>query len=141
MTRAELDKLRDALASTDAKAAYQAIGTLAAAAPGQSVPFLGEKLKPVAAPDPKLVAELIADLGSEDFAARQKATGALEKPAELATPELRAALGKASLETARRINRVLDSLARQTLPSEKLRDLRAVEALTGRREGPDGTNG
>jgi hypothetical protein len=128
LTPAELDKLWDALASTDARAAYQAIAALAAA-PGQSVAFLREKLKPVAAPDPKLVAELIADLDDKDFAVREKATMALEKLAELVAPELRAALEKASLEAARRINTVLDSISRQPMPPEKLRDLRAVEAL------------
>ncbi len=83
----------------------------------------------MAAPDPKLVAELIADLDNQDFAAREKATAALEKLAELVAPQLRAALERASLEAARRINRVLDSVAGQPMSPEKLRDLRAVEAL------------
>jgi WD40 repeat protein len=129
LTPAELDKLWDALALTDAKAAYQAIAALAAT-PGQAVPFLSEKLKPVAEPDPKRVSALIADLDNEDFAVRQKATAALEKLAELVAPELRAARGKAaSLEMARRIDKILDSIASQPPPPEKLRDLRAVEAL------------
>jgi len=128
LTPAELEKLWGDLASADAMAAYQSIAALAAA-PGQAVPFLGKKLKPVAEPDPKLVAELIADLDNKDFAARQKATVALEKLAELVAPELRAALEKASLETARRISRVLESVAGQPMPPEQLRDLRAVEAL------------
>jgi len=126
---ADLEKRWDDLASADAKAAYQAIAALAAA-PGQAVPFLGEKLKPAAAPGPKLVAQLIADLDSKNFAARQKATAALENLAELVVPQLRAALAKQpTLETAQRIEKLLDSVASQTLPSEKLRDLRAVEAL------------
>jgi RNA polymerase sigma factor (sigma-70 family) len=129
LTPAELDKLWDTLASTDAKAAYQAIAALAAA-PEQAVPFLGKKLKPVAEPDPKRVAELIADLDHKDFAVRQKATAALEKLAELVVPELRAAQAKAaSLEMARRIDKILDSIASQPPPPEKLRDLRAAEAL------------
>src|SRR5262249_17528084 len=126
---ADLEKLWDGLASADAKAAYQAIAALAAA-PGQAVPFLGEKLKPAAAPDPRLVARLIADLHSKNFAARQKATAALEKLGELVVPPLRAALEKRpALEAAQRIEQVLDVVARQPLPPEKLRDLRAVEAL------------
>jgi RNA polymerase sigma factor (sigma-70 family) len=128
LTPTELDKLRDAVASTDARAAYQAIAALAVA-PGQAVPLLGEKLKPVAEPDPKRVAELIADLDNNDFAVRQQATVALEKLAELVAPELRAALKKAPLEAARRINTVLDSIAGQPMPPEKLRELRAVEAM------------
>ncbi len=129
LTPADLNKLWDDLASTDAMAAYQAITALAAA-PGQAVPFLGEKLKPTAAPDPKLVAQLIADLDSEYFAARQMATAALEKLAELVETQLRAALEKPlSLEAARRVEKILDVLAVQPLPLEKLRDLRAAEAL------------
>jgi RNA polymerase sigma factor (sigma-70 family) len=128
LTPAELVKHWDALASTDARAAYHAIAALGVA-PRQAVPFLGEKLKPVATPDLKRVAKLIADLDSDDFAVRQNATLALEKLAEFVAPELRAALKKAPLEAARRINSILDSIAGQPMPPEKLRDLRAVEAL------------
>lgn len=128
LTPAELDKLWDALASTDARAAGQAIAALAAAAE-HAVPFLGEKLKAVTQPEPKRVAELIADLDNKDFAVRQKATAALEKLGELVASELRAAQAKAaSLEMARRIDKILDSITGQ-LPPEKLRDLRGVEAL------------
>jgi RNA polymerase sigma factor (sigma-70 family) len=126
---ADLEKLWDELASADAKAAYQAIAALAAA-PGQAVPFLGVRLKPVAAPDSKLVVQLIADLDSDNFAARQKATAALEKLGDVVVPQLRAALEKRpALEAARRIEKILDSIAGLPLPPEKLRDLRAVEAL------------
>jgi hypothetical protein len=126
---AELAKLWDDLAAADAKAAYQAIAALAAA-PGQAVPFLGEKLQPAAAPDARRVARLIADLDSKDFAARQKATAALAKFGELVVPPLRAALAKRpALEAAQRIEKLLDVVASQPLPPEKLRDLRAVEAL------------
>jgi hypothetical protein len=83
-----------------------------AAAPGQTVSFLGEKIKPVAAPDPKLVAQLIADLDNKSFAARQKATAALEKLAELVVPELSAALEKRrTLEAAQRIRNLLAIMA------------------------------
>jgi RNA polymerase sigma factor (sigma-70 family) len=129
LTPADLEKLWDDLASADAKAAYQALAALAAA-PRQAVSLLGEKLRPAAAPDPRRVAQLIADLDSKNFAARQKATAALEKLAELGAPRLRAALQKPlSLEAAQRIEKILDLVACQPLPPEKLRDLRAVEAL------------
>jgi RNA polymerase sigma factor (sigma-70 family) len=126
---ADLQKLWGDLASADAKAAYQAIAALAAA-PGPAATFLSGKLKPAAAPDRKLVAQLIADLDSDNFAARQKAAAALEKLADLVVPELRAALAKpASLEAARRTEQIMDLVASQPLPPEKLRDKRAVEAL------------
>jgi RNA polymerase sigma factor (sigma-70 family) len=126
---AELEKLWGDLASADAKAAYQAIAALAAA-PGQAAPFLGERLRPAAAPDAKRVARLIADLDSKEFAARQKATAALEKLGALVVAPLRAALAKRpALEAAQRIEKLLDVVASQPQPPEKLRDLRAVEAL------------
>jgi RNA polymerase sigma factor (sigma-70 family) len=125
----ELEKLWDELASADAKAAYQAIAALAAA-PGQTAAFLGEKVKPAAAPDPKRVAQLITDLDSKQFDVRQKATAELEKLAELVVPALRAALEKRpTLEAAQRIERILALVAGQPLPPEKLRGLRAVETL------------
>jgi hypothetical protein len=53
-----------------------------------------------------------------------------KKLAEVVVPELRAALKKSPpLETAQRIEKVLDWVASQPLPPEKLRELRAVEAL------------
>jgi hypothetical protein len=76
------------------------------------------------------VARLIADLDSKNFAARQKATAALEKLGELVVLPLRAALEKRpALEAAQRIEKILDLVAGQPLPPEKLPDLRAVEAL------------
>jgi hypothetical protein len=128
-TPADLEKLWADLVSADAKAAYQAITALAAA-PKQAAPFLGAKLKPVAAPDPTLVAQLIADLDSNKLATREKAATALAKLGELAVPQLHAALAKpASLEAAQRIETMLDVIAVQPLPPDKLRALRAVEAL------------
>jgi RNA polymerase sigma factor (sigma-70 family) len=129
LTPADLEKLWDELSSGDAKAAFQAIAALFAARE-QAAGLLGKKLRPAAAPDPKLVAELIADLDSNKFAERQQATAALEKLAELVVPQLRAALDKPhSLEAAQRIEKLLDLIASQPLTLEKLRGLRAVEAL------------
>jgi len=126
---AELEKLWTDLASADAKIAYQAIAALAAA-PTQSVPFFSEKLKPVTAPDAKLVAQWIIDLDNTNFATRQNATTALEKLAELAVPQLRSALDKQpALEAARRIEKILEAVAEQALPAETLRGVRAVETL------------
>ena len=72
------------------------------------------------------MAQLIAELDNKNFAARQKATAALEKLAELVVPQLLAALEKQpTLEAAKRIEKLLDSIAGQTLPSEKLRQVSA----------------
>jgi hypothetical protein len=88
------------------------------------------KLAPAPAPDAKVVTRLIADFDSDDFAARDKATAALEKLAALMMPQLRAALAKpASLDLERRAEKILERVASQPLRAEELRDLRAVETL------------
>jgi WD40 repeat protein len=49
------------------------------AAPGQTVPFLGEKLKPIAALDAERFARLLKKLDSDQFAQREQATQELKK--------------------------------------------------------------
>src|SRR5262249_11604410 len=72
---------------------------------------------------------LIADLDSDRFAVRQKATEELERLEELAAPALRQALeGKPSLEAGRRIRALLERV-RTIPPRESLRGLRAIETL------------
>jgi RNA polymerase sigma factor (sigma-70 family) len=130
-TAAEVEKLWADLAGADAACAYAAIHKLAAA-PNAAIPFLQKHLPPVPAADKKRMARLIADLDSDDFATRQKATEELEKLGELALPAYRKARdGKPSLETRRR----LEDLQRKAhaawweVSGERLRSLRAIEAL------------
>jgi RNA polymerase sigma factor (sigma-70 family) len=130
-TAAEAEKLWADLAGEDAARAYAAIHKLAAS-PNVAVPFLRKHLPPVPAADEKRVARLIADLDSDDFATRQRASGDLEKLGERALPAYRRALeGKPSLETRRR----LEDLQRRAyaawwdVSGERLRSLRAIEAL------------
>jgi len=130
-TAAELETLWADLAGADAARAYQAIHQLAAA-PESSVPFLRKRLQPVAPVDEKRVARLIADLDSEDFAVRQKATAALRELSDQPLAAYRKALeGKPSLETRRRLEDLLvkASSAWWDVSGERLRSLRAVEAL------------
>ena len=128
---AELEKLWADLAGEDATRAYAAIQKLAAA-PNVAIPFLRKHLSPVPAVDEKRVARLIANLDSDDFATRQRATGDLEKLGEQALPAYRRALdGKPSLETRRRLED-LQSKAHTAwwdVSGERLRSLRAIEAL------------
>jgi RNA polymerase sigma factor (sigma-70 family) len=117
------------LAGADAAKAYRALRALVAA-PGQAVPFLRQHLRPVAAPDPKHLARLIADLEDEQFAVREKATRALELLGPRAGPALRQALaGRPSAEVRRRVERLLQRP--QTFPPapEDLQAWRAVEVL------------
>jgi WD40 repeat protein len=126
----------DALASLwrdlgggDSAKAYRAIAELAAA-PGESVPFLGERLSPSAAPDAKKVAALIADLDHDDFAARERADKELRALGPLAGPAIRKALaGNPSAEAARRLEELAAHLERDAPGAEDLRPIRAVEAL------------
>src|SRR5262249_17684104 len=108
----------------DAAGAYRAIGALAAA-PDQAVPFLAERVKPAAAPDPKRVARLLARLDSARFADREQATRELEKLGRLVEPALRQTLaGRPSLEARRRIERLL-----KKLDLGEVRAVRVVEVL------------
>src|SRR5438876_10008160 len=58
--------------TTDGAKAYRAMGQLAGA-PAEAVPFLGDRLRPIANIPGGRVTQLIADLGSEKVAVREKA--------------------------------------------------------------------
>jgi RNA polymerase sigma factor (sigma-70 family) len=112
----------------EAAAAYRAIGRLARAP--EAVARLRDRLRPVAAADARRVARLIADLDSEKFPVRERATAELAELGELAAPALRKALaGAPSAEQRRRLEGVLARLDAARLPRETLRRVRAVEAL------------
>jgi hypothetical protein len=72
----------------------------------------------------------MAELDSDDFTTREKATQELEGLAELAGPALRQALSaKPPLETARRIAALMDKAARRPWSGESLAFWRAIEVL------------
>jgi hypothetical protein len=120
---ADLDRFWSDLCG-DAASAYAAIWALARN-PEQSVPYLKNKLRPPAPADSKELAALIADLGSPNFAVRDRASRALEKLGEAAEPGLRKALAdQASLEVRQRLQRLLDKRGKDVL-----RQRRAIEAL------------
>jgi RNA polymerase sigma factor (sigma-70 family) len=116
------------LASDDAARAYRAVQQLAAS-PADSVPFLKEAL-PVVRADEKRIARLVAQLDSDDFGTREKATSELEAVGEAAVPALRAALaGRPSAELRVRCDGLLAKLDVPASSDGRLRTLRAVEAL------------
>jgi hypothetical protein len=100
--------------------------------PEQSVPRLRDQLKPVAAPDPRKLAEAarwIADLDNDQFAARQKATSALENLGSVALQPLKERLkNRPSLELRRRIEQLVQKLE-QPASREELRAMRAIHIL------------
>jgi RNA polymerase sigma factor (sigma-70 family) len=123
----ELDQRWADLASGDAAQGYPALWDLAAA-PGQSIPLLREKLRPPAQPDPKRLAKIIADLDSKRYVVRQKATIELEKLGDLAEHALRTRLTKElPLESRQRLDRLLQKL--EGLTTERLRTVRALTVL------------
>jgi hypothetical protein len=97
-------------------------------ATNQSVPFLRDRLKPVARADPKKIEQWIADLDSDKFADRQAAARALEKVGQQARPFLQKALkADVSLEARRRLEQILGVVS--DVPAETVRTIRAITVL------------
>jgi len=129
LTPRELESRWSDFAGSDAARALQAAWDLTAA-PRQAVPFLRKRLLPAEPADERRLALLIADLDSERFPVRERATAALEKLGDLAEPALRGTLTKApSAEVGRRVRQLLDKFASGLLTGDRLRALRAVAVL------------
>jgi RNA polymerase sigma factor (sigma-70 family) len=117
----------DDLAGGDLAQVRRAMQRLAAA-PGQAVPLLRERLKAAPLPDPKRLARLIADLDDATFETRAQAFQELQDVAEAAEAPLRQALKSASsVEQRRRLEKLLEPLERGS--QARLRRLRAVQVL------------
>jgi hypothetical protein len=117
------------LLGDDAAKAFDALCVLSTV-PGQTVPFLKDHVQPSIPGDAAKVRRLIADMDSEQFEVRQKASAELEKIGEAATPLLREALaGQPSLEARKRIEELLAKAIAVAPRGEVLRSLRAVEVL------------
>src|SRR5262249_3743944 len=130
LSRGDLKVLWTDLAGPDAREAYRAIWTLAAA-PEQALPFLQARLRPVVAvaPAPR-IARLIADLDDERFETREKATQELARLGSQAGPALRKVRDNPpSLEVRRRAERLLVKLGRPAPSPQELRLVRAVQTL------------
>jgi RNA polymerase sigma factor (sigma-70 family) len=113
----------------DASKAAQAARQLRLGA-GQSVPFMKKQLRATRGVDPKILADLIGNLGSQDFKTRDQATRDLEKLGELAIPALRRELeARPGLEVQRRLKAVLGKVTVSKLAGEALRYRRAIEVL------------
>jgi WD40 repeat protein len=130
MTQEDLERRWEDLIGADARQAHRAVAALAAA-PGQSVPFLRQRLRPASAPAAlRRLNALIAALDDKSFKVREEATHELDALARWAAPALRNALaGRLSGEQRRRLEGVLARLSRRRPAGEELRTLRALAVL------------
>jgi RNA polymerase sigma factor (sigma-70 family) len=116
------------LADRDAAVGHGAIRFLAARQ-AEAGPLFATHIRPVAAADPKAIADALGKLGSEDFAEREAAERALLAAGEGAADQLRAALkASESAEVRRRLARLLAPYGGVALTGDRLRTARAVEA-------------
>ena len=122
-----LNALWNDLASKDATRAFNALRKLSAAS-DQAVTLIQEWVRPASSPDPKRLAQLLADLDNRGVEIRRQAESELEGLGDLAEPALRKALdGDLPLVLRQRLERLLDKLFVPT--AGQMRDLRAVELL------------
>jgi RNA polymerase sigma factor (sigma-70 family) len=129
LSAADLEARWRDLAGRDAGKAYRAVWELAADADG-AVPFLKQRLRAVAHPDPRRIARLISELSSERFAVRQAAAAELQRLDVLAEKALRRALqSDPPLESRRRLEQLLQGIRDPAASVETLQVLRALAAL------------
>jgi RNA polymerase sigma factor (sigma-70 family) len=124
-----LEQLWNELADEDAARAYGAVRTLVGS-PGQAVCLLRERLPKSASTDVAKLTRLLADLDSDQFEVRQRASRGLQELGMLAGPAMRRTLGnEPSLEARRRLEKILEKLDSAERTDEELRLVRAVEVL------------
>ena len=129
LTPADLDRLWTRLSEYNGAAAYRAAQKLASA-PEQAVGLFKERLKPLPEPDLKKVPRLLADLDNDAFAVREAATRELAQFGPLVAELLQKTLaGKPPIEVQRRVELVLSEIQQYPIPSEQLRQLRAIQVL------------
>ncbi len=117
------------LAAADPAKAWAAVRLLAAA-PDRAVGLITGAVRPAAALDPAVVDKLLADLDSNAFAARERATAGLIAAGERAEGKVRAFLAASpSAEAARRAEDVLKAVTGPPATPDRLREVRAVEVL------------
>jgi WD40 repeat protein len=114
--------------SGDAPKAQRAAWVFASGG-AQAVALLRARLRPVPEEKLRLVEKLVAELNSEKFSVREKASKDLESIGDAAEPALLKALAAdPSLEVRRRVQTLLSRLTVVRSP-ETLRTLRAIQAL------------
>jgi WD40 repeat protein len=129
LTEEGFRRLWNDLRDRDAGKAHRALWDLVAAG-GPAVAALRGRLRAAEGVDAKQVAEWIAQLDHPQYLIRERATTALMQAADQAESALRAVLVRtASAEVRQRVRRILDGAIDANLAPDRLRELRAVEAL------------
>lgn len=121
----------DGLAGPDGEAGDAAWRRLGAAG-DTAVPFLRERIRPVAVPpgDDKQIEKLVADLDAGRFVTRERAAKELEAAGELAIPALRRMVERPPSAEARvRAEALVRKLTAQPLTADQLRVLEAIDLL------------
>jgi RNA polymerase sigma factor (sigma-70 family) len=117
------------LSSPDAAKAFTAIRVLTDA-PERAIDLARTVLKAPAPLDAEKVQRFLADLGSDTFVVRRRATQELEAMGEMVELPVRQFLaGNPPLETRRRAELILGTVTRLATSPERLRQRRAVEVL------------
>lgn len=127
----DLERAWTDLASDQVEKVDESIGQLVSR-PKEAVALLARRARPLRLADAqqKEIGAALADLGSPNFAARQKASETLEKLGELAESALRSALdAKPALEMQQRLETILAKLQEKLATAEPLKILRAIEVL------------
>jgi WD40 repeat protein len=126
----QLNVLWEDLANDDGRIAFGALRALTAAAPASVVDFLRRQGSAIPRLDPRRIGRRIAELDSDDFAVRERASAELEKLGVLAEASLRKALrDRPTLETRKRLELLLEKRKNRPISSLTLRGWRAVEVL------------
>lgn len=130
LTTADLDKRWNDLLNEDGAVANRALWDLAAAS-DQSAPFLRDRLGPLLGGDVGRASKLIADLDSDDFDTREKASTDLAAMGQAVEPLLRRAFDHTESTEARQRLQVLLGKLKTALPwaQQRPRVLRALAAL------------
>jgi WD40 repeat protein len=133
LTKEQLVALWVQLGSDQAREGYHAI-TVLSQAPAEAWPLIRQRVRPGQAVKAAPVSRLIANLDSEDFAAREKATRELAARGASIRPALSAALAdNPSPETRRRLEALLAKLRavkpHQMRTAEEKQALRAIAVL------------
>jgi hypothetical protein len=118
----------NALTEAEARAAFVAQGRFVAAA-DEAVEFLGGRLKPAEPVAAERLTRLVGDLGSDDFATRERAGRELAAIGGRARKAIQAAEKSDSPEARKRAGDLLAALDRRPLTSDEIRELRAIEVL------------